>query len=138
MYADVATMSDATEWAQRFAMLVMADVLRKEGDAKADELYGTLAKNPMTEEGAEAYFRVAEARYLAGDYEGAQQMVFDMGQCGSSYWQAKIFILLGDTFVKTNNLFQARATYQSIVDGYSPKDDGIVEETKERIQKLPK
>ena len=138
MYEDVATMADATEWAKRFAMLVMADVLRKEGDAKANELYGKLAENPMTEEGAEAYYRVTEARYLAGDYEGAQQMVFDMGQCGSSYWQAKIFILLGDTFVKTDNLFQARATYQSIVDGYSPKDDGIVAETKERIQQLPK
>ena len=32
--------------------------------------------------------------------------------------------------------FQARATYQSIADGYSPADDGIVEAAKERIQKL--
>jgi hypothetical protein len=38
----------------------------------------------------------------------------------------------------TNNTFQARATYQSIVDGYSPKDDGVVAEAKERISKLPK
>jgi TolA-binding protein len=61
-----------------------------------------------------------------------------MGDCGSSYWQAKIFILLGDTLVKTKNTFQARATYQSIVDGYSPKDDGIVDEAKKRISNLPK
>ena len=92
----------------------------------------------MTEEGAEAYYRVVEAAYIAGDYERAQQLVFDMGQCGSTYWQAHIFILLGDTFVMTNNTFQARATYQSIVDGYSPKDDGVVAEAKERISKLTK
>lgn len=138
MYADVQQMGDATEWARRYAKLAMADVLRKEGSSDAMALYEELAKEPMTEEGAEAYYRVVEGRYLAGKYEEAQQMVFDMGQCGSSYWQAKIFILLGDTFVKMDNTFQARATYQSIVDGYSPKDDGIVDEAKVRIQRLPK
>ena len=54
------------------------------------------------------------------------------------YWQAKIYLVLGDVMVKMNNTFQARATYQSIVDGYSPKDDGIVEEAKQRIAALPK
>ena len=138
MYADVATMTDATAWAKRYAKLVMADVLHAEGDAKSLELYTALAEDPMTEEGAEAYYRVVEAAYIAGDYERAQQLVFDMGACGSTYWQAHIFILLGDTFVMTNNTFQARATYQSIVDGYSPKDDGVIAEAKERISKLPK
>lgn len=139
MYDDVAKMDDATDWAKRYAKLVMADALHAEGqDNKALKLYKELAENPMTEEGAEAYYRVVEARYKAKDYDGAQQLVFDMSGCGSSYWHAKIFILLGDTFAKTNNAFQARATYQSIVDGYSPKDDGIVDEAKARISKLPK
>lgn len=138
MYEDIANMTDATTWARSYAKLVMADVLREEGDAQAYELYASLAENPMTEEGAEAYYRMVEQRYLANDYEGAQQMVFDMGECGSSYWQAKIFILLGETFVKAGNTFQARATFQSIVDGYMPKDDGIVDEAKQCIANLPK
>lgn len=138
MYADIANMEDATLWARNYAKLVMADVLREEGDAQAYELYASLAENPMTEEGAEAYYRMVEQLYLAGDYEGAQQRVFDMGECGSSYWQAKIFILLGETFAKTGNTFQARATFQSIVDGYMPKDDGIVDEAKQHIANLPK
>jgi hypothetical protein len=79
-----------------------------------------------------------EARYVAGEYEQAQEMVYSMGECGSMYWQAKIYILLGDTFVKTNNLFQAQATYQSIVDGYSIKTDGIIDETKARLESLAK
>lgn len=138
MYADIANMEDATLWARNYAKLVMADVLREEGDAQAYELYASLAENPMTEEGAESYYRMVEQLYLAGDYEGAQQRVFDMGECGSSYWQAKIFILLGETFAKTGNTFQARATFQSIVDGYMPKDDGIVDEAKQHIANLPK
>lgn len=138
MYSDIANMTDATTWARSYAKLVMADVLREEGDAQAYELYASLAENPMTEEGAEAYYRMVEQRYLANDYEGAQQMVFDMGECGSSYWQAKIFILLGETFAKAGNTFQARATFQSIVDGYMPKDDGIVDEAKQCIANLPK
>ena len=32
--------------------------------------------------------------------------------------------------------FQARATYQSVADGYTPADDGIVDEAKARIAKL--
>lgn len=142
MYKDLATMTDATEWAHRYAKLVMADELRKEGSKnnrkKALKMYKELAENTSTEEGAEAFYRVVESVMNDGDYKEAQQMVYDMGDCGSSYWQAKIFILLGDTFVKTKNTFQARATYQSIVDGYSPKDDGIVDEAKRRISDLPK
>lgn len=142
MYKDIAIMEDATQWARRYAKLVMADELRKEGSKnnrkKALKMYKELAENTATEEGAEAFYRIVESVMNDGNYKEAQQMVYDMGDCGSSYWQAKIFILLGDTFVKTKNTFQARATYQSIVDGYSPKDDGIVDEAKKRISNLPK
>jgi TolA-binding protein len=79
-----------------------------------------------------------EDDYLTGNYERAEQRVYSLGECGSMYWQAKIYLVLGDVLVKTGNTFQARATYQSIVDGYSPKDDGVVAEAKERISKLPK
>ena len=44
--------------------------------------------------------------------------------------------MLGDVYVRKGDNFQARATYQSVADGYSPADDGIVDEAKERIAKL--
>ena len=40
------------------------------------------------------------------------------------------------TYVKKGDNFQARATWQSVADGYSPADDGIVDEAKARIAKL--
>ena len=47
-----------------------------------------------------------------------------------------LLFLLGDVYVRKGDNFQARATYQSVADGYSPADDGIVAEAKERIAKL--
>jgi TolA-binding protein len=139
LYDDVAQMADATRWARRTSMLAKANVLLAEGNnSAAMPLFEELALERTTAEGAEAYYRLIEARYVAGEYEQAQEMVYSMGECGSMYWQAKIYILLGDTFVKTNNLFQAQATYQSIVDGYSIKTDGIIDETKARLESLAK
>lgn len=139
MADNVEKMSDASAWARRRAKLSKADVLRGEGERDAAmEIYTDLAKDKRTAEGAEAYFRLVEDDYLAGNYERAEQRVYSLGECGSMYWQAKIYLVLGDVLVKSGNTFQARATYQSIVDGYSPKDDGIVAEAKERIASLPK
>ena len=66
----------------------------------------------------------------------AEQMVYDLGDCGSVYWQAKCFMLLGDIMLKRDKAFQARATYQSIVDGYPVQNDGIIDEVKERINSI--
>ena len=52
------------------------------------------------------------------------------------YWQAKAFLLLGDIMIERDNAFQARATYQSIVDGYPTSDDGIIDEANARINSM--
>ena len=139
MVDDVALMDDATAsaWAKRRSTLVKANILREEGDMEgALVYYGHLASNRSTAEGTEAYYYLVLDKFNKGDYATAEQMVYDLGMCGSMYWQAKCFLVLGDIFVALDNSFQARATYQSIVDGYSPKDDGIVEEAQQRINSL--
>lgn len=139
MADNVLAMEDATTWAKRQATLIKANILMAAGGiAEATPLYGRLAEDRMTEEGAEAYYHLVEITYNEDRYADAENMVYDMGACGSMYWQAKCFLLLGDIMVKMNNTFQARATYQSIVDGYSVKDDGIIEEAHRRIAQLPK
>ena len=136
MYSNLLAMPDATSWALRYAMLAKANVLREEGSDEALELYTELAKDVATAEGAEAYYRLIEDKFNKTAYAEAEQMVYNMGNSGSMYWQAKSFIILGDILVKMGNNFQARATYQSIVDGYTPSDDGIVDEAKARIKNL--
>ena len=89
-------------------------------------------------EGAEARYRVIYAEYQAKHFEKAEKMVYEFSDSNTpqNYWLAKAFILLGDIYFDKGDSFQARATYQSIVDGYSPADDGVVEEAKSRIAKL--
>ena len=61
---------------------------------------------------------------------------FSDSKTPQNYWLAKAFILLGDIYLSRDDKFQARATYQSVADGYSPADDGIVAEAKEKIAKM--
>ncbi len=135
----VLKMNDATEWAMRKAMLAKANILREDNNiAEAIGLYKKLAENTMTVEGAEAYYRVVENDYNNGEYAVAEERVYALDRCVSEYWHARIFIVLGDVLVKTNNLFQARATYQSVVDGYSIPDDGVIADAKKRIAAIGK
>lgn len=137
MADDVASMSDASPWAHRHSTLAKANILREEGSVEeALQLYAVIAEDRTTAEGAEAYYYLVLDKFSKGEYATAEQMVYDMGRSGSIYWQAKCFIVLGDIFVQLDNSFQARATYQSIVDGYTIKDDGIVEEAQQRINSL--
>lgn len=136
---NVLKMTDATQWATRQAMLAKANVLREDNNMiEAIGLYKKLAENTMTLEGAEAYYYLVLNDYNNGDYAVAEKRVYALDKCASQYWHARIFIVLGDVLVKQNNLFQARATYQSVVDGYSVSNDGVIAQAKQRIASIGK
>lgn len=140
MAADVVQCSDAGATALREAKFAWAEEIRKEGRADAAQtLYKELAADVTTREGSAAAYYVIEHGYAdgAGDAEKTEQAIFAYSeQTPKAYWLAKAYLLLGDLYVRKGDLFQARATYQSIADGYSPADDGIVAEAEARIQKL--
>ena len=133
---EVEAMELASSSAKRRVLIAKARVLELQGDASAFDIYRRLAENRRTAEGTEAYYRLVEEQYLAGKDAIAEQMVYDLGECGSVYWQAKCFIILGDIMRDRGNTFQARATYQSIVDGYPNSDDDIISEAQSRINSL--
>ncbi len=140
MAADVMAHADAGATAQREARFVWAEQLRAAGrTAQAKPLYADLAKEVRTNEGSAAAYYVIAFDYDdgRGDSQAAEQAIFAYSERQpKSYWLAKAYLLLGDLYVRRGDAFQARATYQSIADGYSPADDGIVAEAKARIQKL--
>lgn len=139
--SEVEALADAGAAAQREAKFARATILRRSGkQAEALPLYRELSREVRTAEGAESAYRVIEATLAAGDAAAAEKLIFDFAEKSSphSYWVAKGYIALGDIYAGRADTFQARATYQSIVDGYSPADDGIVAEAKARIEKLKK
>lgn len=137
--AAVAAMPNYTERALREARFARAGALERAGrQAEALELYRTLCSEVRSAEGAEAKYRVIAALHAAGEDDAAEKAVFEFSESRSPHndWLARAFILLGDIYQGRGDSFQARATWQSVVDGYTPRNDGIVDEARERIQQL--
>lgn len=125
--------------AARYARSVKAGALSRTGkNAEAMEIYRMLASDTQSAEGAEATYRVAESLYKSGDLTGAEKSVLAFSAKGTShtYWLGKAFLVLGEVYVAKGDTFQARATLQSIIDGYSPADDGVVAQAREMIAGL--
>ena len=138
MADDVAAQEFSGEVALRESRYAKAKVLQRRGDTAAVELFRLLSEDVRHAEGAEASYLVIEDIYKAGNMDEAEKLVyaFDDKNTPHSYWLGKAFILLGDVYRSKGDTFQARATYQSVVDGYTPTDDGIVDEAKARIAQL--
>ena len=68
--------------------------------------------------GAEAQYEIASCHYALGHYADAEKAAFEVINKSGSYedWVVKAYLLLGDTYVKQGDLFNAKATYQSIID----------------------
>ena len=139
MADDVASQSDSGETALRESRYAKAKVLQRRGDESgAVAVYRTLSGEVRYAEGAEAAYEVIASEYRAGHFDEAEKLVYDFadGNTPYAYWLGRAFLVLGDIYKSRNDMFQARATYQSIVDGYSVADDGIVDEARERIRNL--
>jgi TolA-binding protein len=106
--------------------------------AEARKIYEMLAADVSNVEGAESACRVIVALFAEGNHDESEKRVYALADSKTphTYWLGKAFILLGDIYVQRNDLFQARATYRSVVDGYTPADDGIVAEAQTKLEKL--
>ena len=106
--------------------------------AEARKIYEMLATDVSNVEGAESAYRVIEALFAEGNHDESEKQIYILADSKTphSYWLGKAFILLGDIYVARNDLFQAKATYRSVVDGYTPADDGIVAEAHSKLEQL--
>ena len=108
--------------------------------SQALELFKLLAKEPSTDEGAEASYILIQDSFDRADFSAVQQKVYAFSEKagGQNYWLAKAFILLGDSFAEQGNTAQARTTFESIKSGYTstgPQDD-VLDQVNLRLSKL--
>ena len=116
-----------------------AKIFTKRDDTKsALAIYEELSAKPKSSYGAESAYMVIEDRFNKKRYDEAEKLVLALSGSNTthSYWLGRAFVILGDTYIAKKDIFQARATLQSIVDGYSPSDDGVVDAALERIKNL--
>jgi TolA-binding protein len=110
---------------------------------KLDEAFDEFAKVAVdlkTKEGAEAKYRMAEIKFTQGALDKAETEIFSFAEKNTphNYWLAKSFILLSDIYSKKDDFFQAKATLQSVIDGYAIPDDGIIDESTSKLNTLVK
>jgi TolA-binding protein len=93
--------------------------------------------NTKTIAAAEAKYNVAKIEYQKGNYKASQKTCFDIINklANYDYWVTKTFILLADNYVALKDPFQAKATLQSVIEGYKGDDD-ILPEARAKLQKL--
>ena len=101
-----------------------------------DELSGNL----NTGYGAEAAYLLIVDSYDRGEFVDVENKVYAFADSGSeqTYWLAKSFVILGDSFVERGELKQARATFESVKEGYSSDsaDDDVLSSIELRLTKL--
>ena len=111
--------------------------------SRRDEAFAVLAvleEDPATSEGAEASYLMIQDSYDRGAFDEVESRVYAFSDSGTShnYWLAKSFIVLGDAFVEMDNLEQAKATFESVAQGYTPEteDDDVIPGVQMRLEKL--
>jgi TolA-binding protein len=130
-----------TEDLAREATFLMAKSNQRLGNTEeALDDYRRVGKEVATAYGAESKYRIAELLWLSGDINGAEKEANEFVDMSSphAYWTGKTFLLLSDIALKKGDTFQARATLQSLIDYYTVRDDGIIDEARARLAALTK
>ncbi|XOV95071.1 MAG: tetratricopeptide repeat protein [Bacteroidota bacterium] len=95
-------------------------------------------QDTKSEVAAEAKYQMAYIQYLQGNYKGSVETLFELNEAYASYdyWIGKSFILIADNYLKMNELYQAQATLNSIIEKSPVKS--IVSEAKVKLADLEK
>ena len=133
--------SRSTEAEKREADYLKAKSLLSTNDRNsAFVIFGLLAAKPSTNEGAEAAYMLIQDAYDQGLYKSVEDKVYEFSSNagGQNYWLAKSFIVLGDSFAEQERYAQAKATFESILNGYKPTgtSDDVLDNVRMRLGKL--
>ncbi|MCW3463858.1 tetratricopeptide repeat protein [Chitinophaga nivalis] len=104
--------------------------------AAAITAYKTVAALTKSETGAEARYGIANAYLQQDDLTAAEKAGFDVIKNTPSYenWVAKSYILLGDVYLRQQDYFNAKATFQSIANNCPIPE--LKQEAKEKLAKV--
>lgn len=103
-------------------------------------LFKKLSADYSTAEGAESAYILISNGYDEGNFDEVENLVYAFSDAGTSqmYWLAKSFIVLGDSFAERGEWEQAKATFESVKEGYKPEKehDDVLEQVEMRLSKI--
>lgn len=98
------------------------------GNSALDDI-NDLRQDTRTAYGAEAEYYYIQYIYDRNDYEAAEKEIFSFIEKGTphSYWLAKAFLVLADSYIARENYFDARQYLLSLQENYTPAPDDITD-----------
>jgi tetratricopeptide (TPR) repeat protein len=125
--------------AQNKASVYLGKTALARGDYETakDEFLNTL-NAAQDEYGAEAKYLLAKVFHLQKEYKKSNETLFSLNNDFSSYdeWVGKSYLLLVDNFLVVNDVFQAKATLQSLVDNFPLQH--VKEEARKKLKDIEK
>ncbi|MFB1004762.1 MAG: hypothetical protein QMC70_11575, partial [Bacteroidia bacterium] len=112
------------------ANMILGKVQLKDSNLRSARFhFDYVIGNSRNEKTAEALYTRALINFEQGYLDSARVDVYRLQEDFSAYefWVVKGFILLSDIYVNEKDLFQAKATLQSIIDNYDKEDDGLLD-----------
>jgi TolA-binding protein len=95
--------------------------------------------NGSTDElAAEAKYRIGEIQYSEGKYQTSIETLFQLNSTYGAYqnWVGKSFLLIADNYLKMNELLQAKATLNSLIDNFP--DEKVKNEARQKLSIINK
>jgi TolA-binding protein len=93
--------------------------------------------NGSTDElAAESKYRIGEIQHLEGKYQSSIETLFQLNSNYGTYqsWVGKSFLLIADNYLKMNELLQAKATLNSLIDNFP--DEKVKAEARQKLNTL--
>ncbi|MBW8050655.1 MAG: tetratricopeptide repeat protein [Cytophagales bacterium] len=110
---------------RNIAMLYLGKAAYASGDhlKATDEFVNTL-NTAKDANGAEAQYLLSELLYKDRNYKQSLETLFDLNQNFANYtkWVDKAFLLIADNYIAQDELFQAKATLNSIIEKSTSKE----------------
>jgi hypothetical protein len=99
--------------------------------------FKTVASLSRAAYGAEAQYQIADCQYNQNHLKDAEKSAFEVIHKSGSYelWVTKSYFLLGDIYLKEKDYFNARATFQSLVENAKIEEIRVQAEQPDEVKK---
>ena len=121
------------------ASMVMGKSWQANGNCEsAIPYFKTVASMSRAAYGAEAQYQIADCQYQQNRLKDAEKSAFEVIHKSGSYelWVTKSYFLLGDIYLREKDYFNARATFQSLVE--NAKIEEIRVQAEQRLDEVKK
>jgi TolA-binding protein len=121
------------------ASMIMGKSFQSDGKCEsAIPYFKTVASLSRAAYGAEAQYQIATCQFGQNRLKDAEKSSFEVIHKSGSYelWVTKSYILLGDIYLKEKDYFNAKATFQSLVENAKIEDLRV--QAEQRLEEVKK